>query len=196
MSSAGGAELDVDACGIDIGLLGSQKVLSLPPCLSVSSISPRAWDVIESVKYSGYESYLGWKNVPHDHYMPYTHDWAAMKALNISLNMIMREGVGSAIKRHYEAAKLCRDLGREMGLKLFPKDEAVSSPTVTAFYVPEKFTWPEFDMALREKGLAVGGNYGKLAGKVFRVGHMGSQAYCDLVREGMSIIREVLHPLR
>ena len=57
--------------------------------------------------------------------------------------------------------------------------------------MPEKFTWPEFDRALREKGLAVGGNYGQLAGKVFRVGHMGSQADCELVREGMDIIRNV-----
>ena len=192
VSSAGGCELDADGCNIDIGLLGSQKVLSLPPCLSVSSISPRAWDVIRRVNYSGYESYLGWKNVPGEHYMPYTHDWNAMKALNISLNMIMRGGLESAIKRHEEAAKLCRELGQEMGLRLFPKSEDICSPTVTAFYVPEGFTWPEFDAALRARGLAVGGNYGKLAGRVFRVGHMGSQADCELVREGMRIIREVM----
>ena len=192
VSSVGGAELDVDACGIDIGLLGSQKVLSLTPCLSVSSISSRAWEVIADVKYSGYESYLGWKNVPAEHYMPYTHDWQAMKALNVSLNMIMREGMEAAFKRHDMAARLCRDMGREMGLKLYPKSENICSPTVTAFYVPEKFTWPEFDGALRAKGLAVGGNYGSLAGKVFRIGHMGSQADCDLVREGMNVIREVL----
>ncbi|MBQ6981826.1 MAG: alanine--glyoxylate aminotransferase family protein [Synergistaceae bacterium] len=192
VSSVGGAELDVDACGIDIGLLGSQKVLSLTPCLSVSSISSRAWEVIADVNYSGYESYLGWKNVPAEHYMPYTHDWQAMKALNISLNMIMREGMEAAFKRHDMAARLCRDMGREMGLKLYPKSENICSPTVTAFYVPEKFTWPEFDGALRAKGLAIGGNYGSLAGKVFRIGHMGSQADCDLVREGMNVIREVL----
>ena len=106
--------------------------------------------------------------------------------------MIMREGLEAAIKRHEEAAKLCRDMGQEMGLRLYPKSEDICSPTVTAFYVPEKFTWPEFDGKLREKGLAVGGNYGSLAGKVFRVGHMGSQADCELVRDGMNVIREVL----
>ena len=192
VSSVGGAELDVDACGIDIGLLGSQKVLSLTPCLSVSSISSRAWEVIADVKYSGYESYLGWKNVPAEHYMPYTHDWQAMKALNISLNMIMRKGMETAFKRHDMAAKLCREMGQEMGLRLYPKSEDICSPTVTAFYVPEKFKWPEFDGALRAKGLAVGGNYGCLSGKVFRIGHMGSQASCELVRDGMNIIHEVL----
>lgn len=191
VSSAGGCELDVDACGIDIGLLGSQKVLSLPPCLSVSSVSQRAWDVIEGVNYPGYESFMGWREVPST-LAPYTLDWHAIKALNISLNMITREGLENAILRHENAAKLCRELGQDMGLKLFPKDEAYSSPTVTAFYIPDNFTWPEFDSALRERGLAVGGNYGKLAGHVFRIGHMGSQADCDLVREGMNVIREVL----
>ena len=192
VSSVGGAELDADKCGIDIGILGSQKTLSLPPCLSISSISSRAWDVIERVNYAGYESYLAWKNVPAEHYTPYTHDWNAMKALNISLNMIMREGLNAAIERHEGVAQLCRDMGREMGLRLFPKSEDICSPTVTAFYVPGNFTWPEFDEALREKGLAVGGNYGKLSGRVFRIGHMGSQADYNLVREGMKIIREVL----
>lgn len=192
VSSAGGAELDVDDCGIDIGLWGSQKVLSLPPCLSLSSVSKRAWNIIEEVNYSGYESYLGWRKVPDEHYTPYTHDWAAMKALNISLNMLNSEGINSVIERHENAARLCRDMGREIGLRLFPKNEKISSPTVTAFYVPEKFSWPEFDCALRGKGLAVGGNYGKLSGRVFRVGHMGSQADPELVSKGMRIIREVI----
>ncbi|MBR1438826.1 MAG: alanine--glyoxylate aminotransferase family protein, partial [Synergistaceae bacterium] len=147
---------------------------------------------IEDVNYSGYESYLGWKNVPDEHLTPYTHDWAAMKALNISLGMINDEGAEAVRERHNESAKLCRDMGQEIGLRLFPKNESISSPTVTAFYVPEKFSWPEFDGALRERGLAVGGNYGKLAGKVFRIGHMGSQADPELVREGMSVIREVM----
>ncbi len=192
VSSAGGAYLDVDACGIDIGLLGSQKVLSLTSSLSISSISPKAWEVIESVNYSGYEAYTGWRDVPENHYMPYTHDWHSMKALNISLNAIMSEGLPNVFARHERAAQLCRDMGRDMGLELFPKSEGICSPTVTAFRVPENITWPELDGALRGKGVAVGGNYGCLAGKVFRIGHMGSQADCELVREGMSAIREVL----
>ncbi|MBQ4470087.1 MAG: alanine--glyoxylate aminotransferase family protein [Synergistaceae bacterium] len=192
VSSAGGASLNVDECNIDIGLLGSQKVLSMTPTLSLSSISPRAWEVIQDVNYSGYEAYMSWREVPDREYMPYTHDWQSMKALNISLNNIMLEGVEKAIARHEEAAKLCRTLGLDMGLKLFPKSEAICSPTVSAFYIPERFTWPEFNSALRDKGLALGGNYGSLSGKVFRVGHMGSQADINLVREGMRIIKQVI----
>lgn len=192
VSSAGGAPLDVDACGIDIGLLGSQKVLSLTSSLSISSISPRAWKVIEDVNYSGYDAYSGWRNVPASHYMPYSHDWHSMKALNISLNAIMSEGVREVIARHEQAAQLCRNLGRNMGLQLFPKSEELCSPTVTAFRVPDGWTWPELDASLRERGAAFGGNYGELAGKVFRVGHMGSQADCELVETGMKILAQVI----
>ena len=192
VASAGGAALDVDGCGIDIGLLGSQKVLSMTPSLSISSISPRAWEVIEDVNYSGYEAYIGWREVPEVRYMPYTHDWHSMKALNISLNAIFSEGVANVLARHERAAKLCRDMGRSMGLTLYPKDEAWCSPTVTAFRVPEGWTWPDLDGALRAEGVAVGGNYGPLAGRVFRVGHMGSQADCELVEHGMSILAKIL----
>ena len=192
VSSAGGAELDVDSCGIDIGLLGSQKVLSLTSSLSISSISPRAWEVIDDVNYSGCEAYLGWRNVPENRCMPYTHDWHSMKALNISLNAIISDGVSESVARHERAAKLCRDMGRDIGLHLFPRREEICSPTVTAFYVPENMTWPELDASLRKHGAAVGGNYGALSGKVFRIGHMGSQADCELVREGMNILAEII----
>lgn len=192
VSSAGGVPLDVDACNIDIGLWGSQKVLSISPVLAISTISQRAWKVIDEVKFEGYTSYRAWRDVPQRKSLPYTHDWNAMKALNMSLNAIMTEGIDNVCRRHENVAKLCRDMGKEMGLKLFPKSEHFCSPTVTTFYVPEKYRWAEFDAKLREKGLVVGGNYGSLADHTFRIGHMGSQADLNLVRKGMSIIHEIL----
>ncbi len=192
VSSAGGVELCVDDCLIDIGLLGSQKVLSMPSSVSISSISHRAWEVIEQVNYSGYEAYLPWKNIPEKKFTPYTHDWQALQALNYALNLILNEGLEKSWERHAKVAKICRDLGKELGLKLFPKNELTSSPTVTAFYVPDKWTWRELDLALRSRGVVVGGNYGKLAGKVFRIGHMGSQADETRVLQAMEILREIL----
>ena len=62
------------------------------------------------------------------------------------------------------------------------------SPTVTAAYLPDGWTWPALDAALRAHGMAVGGNYGELAGKVFRIGHMGSQADLALVERGMDVL--------
>src|SRR5690606_32525555 len=61
VASAGGAPVEVDQNQIDLGLLGSQKVLSLMPDLSMVSISPRAWEVIEAVNYVGYDALAPWK---------------------------------------------------------------------------------------------------------------------------------------
>ena len=58
--------------------------------------------------------------------------------------------------------------------------------------MPEPLGWPEFDRRLRARGLAVGGSYGPLAGKVFRLGHMGSQADLDLVSRALDVIEAVL----
>lgn len=192
VSSGGGAPVGVDEGLIDIGLLGSQKVLSLPPSLSVSTVSARAWSVFERVGYSGYDAYLPWRRVPEVRAMPYTHDWQGMTALNVALNAIMEEGPENAYARHARAAQLCRTMGREAGLTLFPVREDICSPTVTAFNVPDGWTWPELDAALRKKGLVAGGNYGSLDGRVFRIGHMGSQADEALVARGMEVVGEVL----
>jgi aspartate aminotransferase-like enzyme len=62
-----------------------------------------------------------------------------------------------------------------MGVRLFPANEAFSSPTVAAAYVPAGWTWERLDTALRSHGMVVGGNYGPLAGKVFRIGHRAAR---------------------
>jgi aspartate aminotransferase-like enzyme len=192
VSSGGGVPVNVDANHIDIGLLGSQKVLSLPPSLSISTVSSRAWDAVKRVNYAGYDAYLPWRDVPAVGVMPYTHDWQSMTALNISMSSIMEEGMENAFNRHASAASFCRKAAMEMGLKLFPSSEAICSPTVSAFYVPDGWTWAAFDAALRRRGVVVGGNYGKLAGRVFRIGHMGSQADKLLIGRGMCEIKEVV----
>ena len=58
--------------------------------------------------------------------------------------------------------------------------------------MPEKTSWKKLDARLREEGLVVGGNYGCLAGEVFRIGHMGSQANRELVEKAMDIIERVV----
>ena len=90
--------------------------------------------------------------------------------------------------RHQQVAEYCRKRITAMGLKLYPAPDAVPSSTVTAVYVPSWISWKELDKRLREEGLVVGGNYGCLAGEVFRIGHMGTQANLNLVKEAMDIL--------
>ena len=79
-----------------------------------------------------------------------------------------------------------------MGVELYPVDEAICSPTVTAARVPADLTWPDLDAGLRARGVVVGGNYGPLDGKVFRIGHMGNQADAELVATGMDRLQDIL----
>jgi aspartate aminotransferase-like enzyme len=192
VASAGGAPVLVDENHIDLGLLGSQKVLSLMPDLSMVSISERAWSAIEETNYVGYDALAPWKRAIEERYMPYTHNWHALAGLHVSLEALLAEGLDAAYRRHAEVAQLCRDRLRSMGIKLWVKQEEFAAPTVTAAEVPAGWEWSSFDQALRAEGMAVGGNYGPLAGKVFRIGHMGTQADHQLVARGMDVLQGVL----
>jgi len=192
VASAGGAPVQVDHCHIDLGLLGSQKVLSLMPDLSMVSISSRAWAAINEVGYVGYDALEPWRKAIDERYMPYTHNWQAMAGLKVSLDMLIAEGLEASYQRHAEVAKYCRHRLDAMGIKLWAKREEFAAPTVTAAEVPFGWEWRNFDQALRSQGVVVGGNYGPLAGKVFRIGHMGTQANHKLVASGLDLLEGVL----
>ncbi len=192
VSSAGGVPVDVDVNYIDLGLMGNQKVLSLLPDLSMVTVSQRAWEAVEEVDYAGYDALKPWRTGWHKRYLPYTHNWHALASLHVALKLLLDEGLDRACARHAKVATYCREHLRAMNVRLFPASEAFSSPTVTAAYVPEGWTWERLDATLRTHGMVVGGNYGVLAGKVFRIGHMGSQANMALVQQGMDVLNEVL----
>lgn len=192
VASAAGADVRVDEWGIDIGLLGSQKCLSLLPDICAMTVSERGWQRAHETAYNGYDAILPWEKALEIKATPYTHNWHANAALNLALKCLLEEGLENSFKRHAEAAAYCRRRALDMGLKLYAAEESLASPTVTAIMVPDGWRWEDFDAALREEGLAVGGSYGALAGKVFRIGHMGSQADINLVKQGMDIIEKVI----
>lgn len=192
VASAGGVPVEVDACHIDLGLLGSQKVLSLMPDLAMISVSDRAWERVEAMQYVGYDALQPWHQAVEEQYMPYTHNWHALAGLQVSLQLLFEEGLDAVYQRHRDVAVYCRQRLQTMGIALWPEQEKFSAPTVTAAVVPTGWTWETFDQALRKEGMVVGGNYGPLAGKVFRVGHMGTQADQELVQRGMDLLEGLL----
>jgi aspartate aminotransferase-like enzyme len=192
VASAGGTPVLVDENYIDLGLLGSQKVLSLMPDLSMVTISPRAWGAIAATNYVGYDALAPWKDAVDRKYLPFTHNWHALAGLEISLKQLFDETLAGSYQRHDTVARYCRERLRAMGIRLWVKQEEFAAPTVTAAEVPAGWEWRAFDQSLRAQGMAVGGNYGPLAGKVFRIGHMGTQAKMDLVARGMDVLEGVL----
>lgn len=188
VASIAGAPVDPDGWHIDLLLGGSQKALSVPPALSFVSISPAAWDAIETVNYAGYDALLPFRDAQANFYFPFTMYWQGIAALHAATQGILAEGLETVFRRHATVAALAREQIAGLGLELFPAPGAVPAPTVTAVKVPESIGWVELDRRFRARGLAVGGSYGPLAGKVFRLGHMGSQADISLVQQAVEVI--------
>lgn len=192
VSGIGGSVVKTDEWQIDFCLGGSQKCLSAPANMAFLSVSEKAWKIIEEVGYVGYDALLPFRDAVKQAYFPYTPYWQGTAQLHRAAQLLLEEGLTKAIARHRKVAEYCRKRAAELELQLFPAADATPSPTVTALYVPEGWTWKKWDERLRAEGLAVGGNYGCLAGQVFRIGHMGSQANLNLVKEAMDIIAQVL----
>lgn len=192
VASAGGAPVLADAWGIDICLAGTQKALSAPPDLGLVAVSERAWATIAEVGYQGYDALLPYRDALAKGWFPHTPNWGALAGLHAACSALLDEGLPAAFERHDGAAARCRQMAAELGLELYPRQAATSSPTVTALKVPGGWTWEALDAALRRRGVALGGSLGPLAGQVMRVGHMGSQAAPALVERGMAELGEVL----
>jgi len=192
VASMGGTTVLADDWNIDLLLGGSQKCISAPPNLAFVAVSESAWKVIEEIDYVGYDALKPFKTAQEEFYFPYTPYWHGIAGLHKALELIFEEGLEEVFTRHHRAAEHCRKRIVELGLTLFPAKSAVPSPTVTAVNIPETLSWEEFDMACRKKGLVVAGSYGPLNGKIFRLGHMGTQANIELLNEAIQVIKTVI----
>ncbi|HSH42041.1 MAG TPA: alanine--glyoxylate aminotransferase family protein [Arenicellales bacterium] len=192
VASAAGTPVNADDSAIDLCLFGTQKAFSAFPDLAGVAVSERAWEVMAEVSYPGYDAILPYRDALDSAMFPYTPAWASLAALHESCRLLLEEGMERVYARHAKSASLCRQRALEIGLELYPADEIASSPTVTALRVPEETGWAEFDRRLREHGMVVGGSLGPLDGKVFRIGHMGSQADPALIERAMDVLRRVL----
>jgi len=196
VSSIGGAPVLPDKWHIDLCLGGAQKCLSALPDTCFLSLSDRAWEVVDEVNYVGYDAIKPFKTAVEKHYFPYTPGWQATAGLNAGAEAIFQEGLEACFKRHADVAAYCRKRLVEIGYTLFPAPGAVAAPTVTAINVPDGIAWSEFDQQLRRHGLVAGGSYGPIAGKVFRLGHMGTQADMGLVKQALDVLEREFSSLK
>ncbi len=141
VSCAGSAPVEVDAWGIDIVSVGSQKVLGAPPGLSALSISEAAWDLFRNVKkpnrYS-YFSLLDWKELWLEKGIwPYTTSSMEVAALNAAVSEYLEVGHEEHFRRYTEVSRAARAGVKAMGLELWADTEAHASGVATAVTVPE-----------------------------------------------------------
>ena len=176
ISSLGSIDYRHDEWGVDVTVGGSQKGLMLPPGLSFNAISAKALAASKTAKLP--RSYWDWGEMiasNKDGYFPYTPATNMLYGLREALRMLLEEeGLENVFARHQRHAEATRRAVRAWGLEVLARNPAEYSGSLTAVLMPagqdadrvRKLILENFDMSL-------GTGLGKLAGKVFRIGHLG-----------------------
>jgi alanine-glyoxylate transaminase/serine-glyoxylate transaminase/serine-pyruvate transaminase len=176
ISSLGSIDYRHDEWGVDVTVGGSQKGLMLPPGLSFNAVSAKALAASKAAKLP--RSFWDWGEMiasNKDGYFPYTPATNLLYGLRESLQMLLEEeGLENVFARHQRHAEATRRAVRAWGLEVLAKNPAEYSSSLTAVLMPaghdadrvRKIILENFDMSL-------GTGLGKLAGRLFRIGHLG-----------------------
>ena len=174
ISSLGSIDLPVDDWHCDVAVTASQKGWMVPPGLAMVSVSQAAWQAHAKAKmprfywdFAEARSYLEIEQTP------WTPAISVVFALSVSLDMMLREGLPDIIARHARVGKAARDGVKSLGLSLFA-DETCASNTVTAIAASNGLDTKKLIKIMREEHQVVlAGGQQSLAGKIFRIGHLG-----------------------
>lgn len=175
ISSLACADVRHDDWGVDVTVAGSQKGMMLPPGLSFTAISAKA---IAAMKTAGLKrSYFAWDDMLSMNatgYFPYTPATGLLYGLAEAIDMMHEEGLDNIVARHARLSEATRRAVKAWGLELQCREPKYYSPAVTTVVMPEghnadtyrKIVLDNFDMSL-------GTGLNKIAGKAFRIGHLG-----------------------
>jgi alanine-glyoxylate transaminase/serine-glyoxylate transaminase/serine-pyruvate transaminase len=175
VSSVGSIDFRMDDWQVDMAVTGSQKGLMLPAGLGILCASPRALAAREQAKCARAFFDLGdMIKANATGYFPYTPALPMLYGLRESLKMLSEEGLENVFVRHHRLAEGARAAIKAWGLGLCAKAPKWYSDTVSAILVPQGFNGADvIDVAYRRYNLALGAGLNKVAGKVFRIGHLG-----------------------
>ena len=189
ISGLGAMPFEMDAWGLDVVVTGSQKAWMIPPGLAMVSVSERGWAAAERATMPRFYFDL----VRHRESLakgqtPWTPAVGLCFQLEAALRLIEAEGYDRIFARHAACGAAAREGLRAMGFHPFA-DPAHASQTVTSVHMPEGVAWPDLNRELRSRGLVLAGGQGPLAGRIFRVGHLGDVTVDDIAR-ALEVIEE------
>jgi aspartate aminotransferase-like enzyme len=193
ISGVGAMECRMDAWGIDLLCVGSQKALMLPPGLAFVAVSPKGWGKIDAFdSKSFYFNLKSARKKMKEFDTPFTPAHTLVLALLTALRRIKTEGIENVWERHRVMSEACQAGIVALGLELF---SARPAEGLTAFRVPEGLKDGQIRGALTERyGITTVGGQDKLQGKIIRVGHMGYMDELDVV-SGLAALEMVLASL-
>lgn len=176
VSGIGSLDFRMDEWGVDLAVTGSQKGLMLPAGLAILGASPRALEAGKGA--ASRRSYFDFRAAAAANdqgYFPYTPSAPMLHALRESLRMLLdEEGMPAVIARHHLLAEGVRRAVAAWGLALAAREPRWHSDTVSAVLTPEGIdARAVIARAFDRYDLSLGGGLGPLAGKAFRIGHLG-----------------------
>ena len=184
ISSLASIDYRHDEWGVDVTVAGSQKGLMLPPGLSFNAISDKAPGRLESAKLP--RAYWAWDEMlasGKTGYFPYTPATNLLYGLREALDMLFEEGLDNVFARHQRHAEATRRAVRAWGLEVLALNPAEYSGALTTVMVPAGVDADNLRRVILENfNMSLGTGLGKLAGKVFRIGHLGD--FSDLALMG------------
>jgi len=174
VSGLGAVPFAMDAWGIDVVVTGSQKAWMAAPGLAMIAASPRAWTAMERATMPRfYLDLRAHRESQAAGQTPWTPALAVAYQVDEGIRLMTAEGAERVFARHEACAAAARAGLLALGFELFA-DQRHASRTVTAAAVPAGLDWKSFNGELKRRGLVLAGGQGKLAGKIFRLGHLGS----------------------
>jgi alanine-glyoxylate transaminase/serine-glyoxylate transaminase/serine-pyruvate transaminase len=175
ISSLGSIDYRHDEWGVDVTVAGSQKGLMLPPGLSFNAPSEKARAAAKQAKLA--RSYWSWDEMlaaNKSGYFPYTPATNLLYGLREALRMLQEEGLANVFARHDRHAEATRRAVRAWGLEVLCAVPEEYSSSLTAIMVPAGHDADHLrKVVLEAYDMSLGTGLGKVAGKVFRIGHLG-----------------------
>jgi alanine-glyoxylate transaminase/serine-glyoxylate transaminase/serine-pyruvate transaminase len=175
VSSIASIDFRMDEWGVDLAVTGSQKGLMLPAGLGIVCASQKALALYNQAKLPRvFFDFGDMRKANATGYFPYTPSLPLLYGLRESLDMLFEEGLENVFDRHHRLAEGTRQAVKAWGLELCARAPKWHSDTVTAIMVPPGFNGAEvIDVAYRRYNLALGAGLARMAGKLFRIGHLG-----------------------
>jgi alanine-glyoxylate transaminase/serine-glyoxylate transaminase/serine-pyruvate transaminase len=176
VSSIASMDFRFDEWGVDVAVTGSQKGFMLPAGLAIVGFSEKAMEATKTAKlprtfFDVHDMRKGYENSAY----PYTPTIGLINGLNTACQMILDEGLENVFARHHRIAEGVRQAVSAWGLELCAVSPDVYSDTVSAIKTPAGFNATSIvQHAASTYGVAFGVGLGEVAGKVFRIGHLGS----------------------
>ena len=176
VSSIASIDFRMDEWGVDLAVSGSQKGFMLPTGLAIVAASPKALEAAKSAHCPRcFFDFADMVRTNKDGYFPYTPATTLMRGLRASIDMLLAEGLENVFARHHRLAKSVRLAVEAWGLLLCAKAPKWHSDTVSAICVPKGFNSDDVaKTAYHRYRLSLGVGLSKVAGRVFRIGHIGN----------------------